>query len=99
MPCVVTLLYIIVAVFVLKLIWAVFQQIAYRREVDKIIRNGEGSPERIEFLIVVLGRNPMVSKRDLYRIEKLRAIRKNMRRGVKKIRSRVVDNERDKAES
>ncbi|GEM_PF-6850640 len=99
MPCVVTLLYIIVAVFVLKLIWAVFQQIAYRREVDKIIRNGEGSPERIEFLIVVLGRNPMVSKRDLYRIEKLRSIRKNMRRGVKKIRSRVVDNERDKAES
>lgn len=99
MPCVITLLYIIVAVFALKLIWAVFQQIAYRREVDKIIRNGEGSPERIEFLIVVLGRNPMVSKRDLYRIEKLRAIRKNMRRGVKKIRSRVVDNERDKAES
>lgn len=91
MSCFNILLYIIAAFLIARLIWSAIMRSNRRREIDRIIKQGEGSFERIEIYISILNRDPAPTRRDLVRLQKLRVIRENMRRGVKRVSSRIID--------
>ena len=94
--CLRFLLFIIAGVILARFIYGFIIRSSYRSQADQIIRQGEGSIRSIDYLIHVLSHQAPPSSGDKQRIQKLKKIRSDLKRGVKHVDSRVVEDPGEK---